>query len=311
MVTNCNAAGVAASPGGHVKTCVLVATITILSTTVPTLANSSELDGVSPVLTSFDSKPTFDVTRSENPWGVAFKATDDESGVMAASAIAVGPSGQRIFVSFQPAFPSTKLSGHLNIRSTSIHAYAFLEPGPYSFQSASLTDVRGNGAQYNEAQLAALGKTTFLVKNTKGFDITAPTLQSGKILTPTMSVTAKQPGALVSAWLGIAVDIADSGNSAVSGVWDAMVRFSLPSKPDVGFYLFGGDETASGQLHLPRATVRAGAQIPDNFPPGEYHLESIRIRDFAANTRLLRSTEFGGETDFSSYFPTTSITLTP
>jgi hypothetical protein len=48
-----------------------------------------------------------------------------------------------------------------------------------------------------------------------------------------------------------------------------------------------------------------------NSKPGVYELNSVRVLDRAANHSEYKSTKFGGETDFSQFFPSTTITLVP
>ena len=256
-----------------------------------------------PVLSAFSTQGSVDAAQPANVLAVGFKASDDLSGVYWGGAYAVGPNGQWVYVSFNSELPATKYSG--SMRSTS--QLAFLEPGTYMFTSAYVADVAGNVSYYDQEQLAALGRISFNVKNKGGFDAMPPGLLKGRILTPQVSLSAFHPGTEQPAFVGVTVDLSDSGNSAVAGVQNVYLQFCLLDRSNcLGLSSYGG---------VPRkavVTLRPSTQVfPGWAPEGEYHLDYVSITDFAGNSSFLSSTEFGGETDFSLSFPSTTITVTP
>lgn len=260
-------------------------------------------DVTAPAFTAFDSDASVDVTQTINPLVVRFKATDDLSGVSFGGAKAYGPSGQMVEVNFSRSAPSTNASGVM----LSYHVSAFMEPGTYVFKSAYLGDENYNYAQYDETALAALGRSTFTVKNHKGYDIVAPNLVSGKLKTPTISVSSHHPGTNVAPYAQVSLQASDSGNTAIAGVRDATAMFCTAGRAQC-FSVYSFDDLAPQDA---AARLTLGEQIQSYQAPGTYVLYQVSMSDYAGNRQTLTSQVFGGTTDFSLYFPSTAITLTP
>lgn len=259
------------------------------------------VDTTPPQLTKFDSVLTVDASKPIAP--ASFSAIDDKSGVLIGGGYAVGPSGQALYVSFSGGFPQRKLSGVMR-------AYGergYLEAGTYVFSWIYLGDVAGNYAYYDRDQLAALGNASMIMKNKNGYDALPPTLTSGQVLTPVVSLADKQPGTSSPAYMGISVRVTDVGTTAVAGVNYVSSRFCLLDESSC-FYLASG----AGQPGQAAAVLRLGGQVdPTTMKPGDYHLQSLYLSDNADNYRNLESTEFAGDTDFSTYFGSTVITVAP
>ena len=259
-------------------------------------------DITAPVLTSFSTQGSVDATLTANALTVAIKASDDLSGIYWGGAYAFGPNGQSVYVSFSSDFPANKYNGPM----WSTSQLAFLAPGTYTFDSAYVADVAGNVSYYDAAQLAALGRTSFTVKNKAGFDAVPPGLLKGRILTPQVSLGSFHPGTDQGPFAGVSVDLSDAGNTAVAGVQNVYLQFCVPGSSDcLGLSSYAGVPRKAAVTLRPSNRLYAGWG-----PEGEYHLYYISITDFAGNSSFLMSTEFGGETDFSLYFPSTTITVT-
>lgn len=265
----------------------------------PAFAN----DATAPKLVAFDSAHSVDVTLETNPLVVNFKATDDQSGVLFAGARAYGPSGQVVEVNFRRNSPSTSVTGVM----LSYNLPAFLEPGTYVFKSAYVGDVNYNYGNYDEAALAVLGRSTFVVKNTKGFDAVPPTLVRGKVLTPVVSLSSHHPGTDKALYVTVSLTAADTGNTVVAGVRTAIATFCQANKA----YCIDVYSSDSAAPREPTAKLTLGTQVSAYYLAGDYSLYQVQIFDYAANRLVLTSTAFGGETDFGLYFPSTSLTLTP
>jgi hypothetical protein len=255
-----------------------------------------------PVLTGFESNASVDVTLATNPLEVRFKATDDMSGVRYGGAKAYGPSGQMVEVNFSREVPSIHASGVM----LSYHLSGFLEPGTYVFKSAYVGDVNYNYTAYDEVALAALGRVKFTVKNEKGYDAVAPSLVGGKIKTPIVSVSAVQPGTDRGVYLYVSLTASDSGNTATAGVRDAVAEFCTANRANC-IDVFSADDLGPRDA---MAKLALGQEVR-NLQVGVYELYQVRLGDFAGNRQVLTSQVFGGATDFSLYFPSTTITLTP
>ncbi len=263
---------------------------------------ASAVDMTPPVVTAFDAPAVLDVTRADNPLHVKIEATDDRSGVASAIAYATGPSGQHVGAQLYVTLPAKKLTGAL----TGYDLTAFEAPGTYTFYALYVRDVAGNLTFLDQAQLANLGQSSFTVKNTRGFDAVAPTLLSGKILTPNVSLSSTVPGTDQPPFAGLSIVAGDSGNTAVAGVTSASVMFCTLDESNC-ISAWANDAHAPG---TPKVTLRLGTQL-SGVAPGEYHLYDIWLHDRGNNYQWLRSSKFGGSVDFGTYFPTTTITLVP
>lgn len=262
----------------------------------------ANLDITPPVLLSFKPEAVADATLPSGGFSIDLKASDDLSGIQWIHATAVGPDGT------QMAFSGWEYSAGKTL-SRSLHLdglWTYQRPGTYTFVSARLLDAASNAVDYDQAALAALGATSFTVKNKGGFDATPPRLVSGKVLTPTLSASAVHPGTEQAAKAGVEIVAVDAGNTAISGVGYVSLDFCVISG-EACFSLF-----SRGLEFKPvpdPVKLRLGASV--SVPPGDYRLRTVGINDQANNSLVLTSTEFGGTTDFSAYFPSVVITVTP
>jgi hypothetical protein len=179
----------------------------------------------------------------------------------------------------------------------------------WTIDEARVEDVVGNPGKYNQAQLAALGNTTFTVVNTGAYDAVAPTLTSGQIMTPTVSLSASAKGTANQApFIGVKLTAADTGSTALAGMAGAAVALcTAGNNPCLELWATPtGGSQATG-------TFFAGAQVSAalGHVPGEYQLYEVVLWDQAGNMRELVSKDYAGTTDFSTLFPTTKITLKP
>lgn len=263
-------------------------------------AHAGADDLTPPVLTAFNAAAK---AKAGGMLNASFSATDDMSGVLVFNAYAYNSTGGSISAGAYDNLPLTKQKG---AASGSINPYA--SPGSYTFDWAYLYDVAGNYTYLAGADLAALGNTVVTVTNATGYDATPPALSSGKVLTPTVSLSATHPGTNQAAYAGVELQATDAGGNVVSGLAWAWANFCLPDGSTC-FSVYG-NSYPTGQS---RSTVKLGAQPGNysNLTVGTYQLVSVQLVDNAYNVQYLTSTEFGGETDFSLYFPSTTITLKP
>ena len=236
------------------------------------------------------------------PLAVRLKARDDLSGVSAVAATAVDAAGHSFAFQTSLAFPRTAVDTPVGLALS-----PYLPAGDYRFVTVHLYDHAGNVSSYDADALAALGRTTVRVSNRGQTDAQAPTLLRGRVLTPTLSLTATHPGTHQPAFAGAAVRLADNGDQVTAGVRSVDLQFCRLDAA-VCFWIWAGqaipgraqDELVAG--YLPAAYTTE---------PGVYHLAAAWLQDHAGNLRQMRSTAFGGETDFGPLFDTTAITLTP
>ena len=264
-------------------------------------------DVTGPVLTAFNAPTSLNLSKSAAPFKVAVKATDDMSGVTGFTFYAYGPSGQAVYVNATSYFPSTSFNVPGSINGLS----RFIEPGTWNFIYGYGYDAAGNYSYFDQTALQALGNTAFTVVNNGGYDKVAPTLVDGKILTPTVSLSALVPGSTdAPPYVKIKVNTADTGNTAVSGVRQVYLYFCKVADPNVCIYPYARtDVTAQAAM-----TFNVGRQVSaaNGNVTGTYELSSVQVNDHAGNYNYYQSTLFGGSTDFSTFFPNgTSIKLKP
>lgn len=267
---------------------------------------SAGTDVTPPVLTLFNASATLNLGKSATPFKVGIKTTDDLSGLQYLSFRATGPSGQTLVGGVDPGYPSLAFTGNGGFPT----AGRFLEPGAWKITLAFGSDWAGNYFEVDEAALALLGNTSFTVVNNGGFDRVKPGLTSGKIQTPSVSLSSVAPGtAGVSPFVGVKLTATDAGNTALAGVRGATVQACQLADPAKCINLFG-QVVATG---LATATFSTKAQVAatQGNPPGDYILKKVVVSDHAGNETELLSTLFGGTTDFGTLFPTTVIKLKP
>lgn len=262
------------------------------------------LDTTPPVLTKFSAARSVDVSRPAAAALATISATDDLSGISGFLAMAIGPSGQTVLLTAYPR-AATKYSGTVGQGYT---LTGFEEPGSYTFTYANLHDVAGNSTYISQAQLVALGgRTGFTLMNRNGFDRTAPQLVKGKIVTSVASLSATHPGTTQPMQLRVNLDLTDAGDSALSGLDTANAEFCLADESQC-FHVFSHREPPRRAA----ATVTLARHLELGYhQPGEYHLRSLGARDYAGNWLYLVGTAFGGTTDFSTTFASTTITIRP
>jgi hypothetical protein len=269
-------------------------------------AATTAVDKTPPVVTAFNAETSFDAADVSADMGVSFKTTDDLSGLRSIAAGAHGPSGQQITVAYYESLPRTKASGLM----LSLSSMPYLEPGTYTFDGLYVTDLADNTRFYDAAAIAALGNSSFIVKNKRGFDTTPPTLTSGRILTPQVSLSATQPGTKQPRYVGVEIEAVDHGNTATSGFLGGYMTFCLLDNS--GCITLETTSADGARAGAASATVRFGTQLTySSLPTGDYHIASYHGADRAGNWQDLDSQEFGGETDFSQYFPSLVISIKP
>ena len=265
------------------------------------------VDVTPPVLTVFDAGTTFTVSKATPLFNVQIKATDNLSGLRSIIFWTTGPSGQRIPMVVTVEYPQKSLNRRVGY--SSLYAARLLQPGVWTIDEARIEDLAGNHRDYDQAALTARGNTTFMVVNPGTFDAVAPSPTSGQALTPAVSLSAVATGTTNQApFAGIKVVVADTGSTAMAGIAGAEAAFCIAgNNPCIEMLAANvGGTQATG-------TLFPGAQVATflGLVPGNYDLCDLGVWDQAGNPLHLSSVACGGATDFSLYFPTTRITLTP
>lgn len=269
-----------------------------------------------PQLLAFTLSGSVNATRNGQTVLAQLRATDDLSGVSACALRLVSPSGlQMIERWYNLGLPQKRFSSSLTIGSPSMFMGpsfdSYREPGDWVADQLILTDVNGNVASFSRAQLEQLsgGHASVRVSNSQP-DGVAPVLQSATVLTPQLSVSTPPRGSLGSPYAGVQLTVQDTGQPRVSGVGSVQLMYC---KPDgLGSCLetlqLAAEAPEFGQATL---TLQAGGRTW-YATPGLFHPHTITLQDVSGRVTVLRSLQFGGETDFSSFFTSGgSIELLP
>ena len=201
-----------------------------------------------------------------------------------------GPNGNQTYFSFDQGFEGNTHGTHV-VRDPGCGTYCFYyEPGTYTLIDAYIVDYAGNGTYYEGSQLASIfTKTSFTLINNGKPDITAPTIVSGKILTPTVSLSATRP--YFEAQLAVSDD--------VSGVDYADLVVTDPNG-DV-YYVNGNPSSPITKT----ANMQVFFDFSDTTPTGTYTITEAFIQDVAGNAVSVTSAS-----QIQSLFGTTTFTVT-
>jgi hypothetical protein len=269
-------------------------------------AAGTAVDTLAPVLTAFRVPPSVDVTAAGSDARVVFSATDDNSGVASGYGWVSGPNNALLWLWIGNGIASRAVNGGAGHLTTSPWAV----PGTWYVNGVVLRDMNGNSMSWNRSDLAAMGAVTqFTVVNPKGGDGVPPTLVGGWVRTPTYSLASIQPGtADTPAQFIVSVKVHDAGNGQVSGIRIANLVFCTADMSSC-LNTTSNDTLVSGIADGSLLTWQLPAQA--GVGPGTYRLREVDLYDYANNRTSLISTAFGGTTDFTPLFNTTTVTITP
>lgn len=264
------------------------------------------LDSTAPTVTAFNVGRRLDPSKTWNQVLVDITIKDALSGLSWAYADFVGPSGQWITLYMPYGYGQTVEEIH-----AALHMSPAYEPGTWKAYDLYGYDVAGNYFYKDQNALRALGNIQFKVSSTV-YDVTPPTLVSGTVSATSISLSTPWPGTESSGpFVTAKLAVTDAGNTGVSGPAYSYAQYCTQDL--VNCFGLGNDYYyyATTPYGVTSATQTLGTQLYDGFPTGEYHLYYVQLGDNAGNWISYTSSEFGGETDFSTLFNSTVITLTP
>jgi hypothetical protein len=251
-----------------------------------------------PVLTAFGVEGAVNLRKRGEQAVAHWTLTDDLSGGYYMYAQMTGPSGQVIAISRSIGYADTAWSDQ--------EAFALdqaAEPGSWVVDLAYVYDMRGNFNQYDAAALATLGNNVVEVKN-RSFDKTPPALVSGKVLTPTVTLSKNPPGMPYSFGddLKVRVSLSDTATgSIVSGPYYASLHFCVWEGDSCTYAIgLGAYSNVWGQA---QDTTVVGQRLTPGYPTGVYSLYQVYVQDNAGNVQYYTDINRGGETDFNTLFP--------
>jgi hypothetical protein len=259
-----------------------------LGATASMRRDSSALTGAK--LTTFTIGTSVDAGVADAQLRVDLTATDQIAGLTYMSVFASSANGtQSTTVAYVTGMPSGKVTATLGLPFN-----AFNAAGPWTVTEVDLYDAAGNAVYVDENALALLGPTTFTVANGSWEqDAKTPTISAGKILTPNVST------ATAAAYAGLQFTVSDTGTPKPSGPYTSSAEFCTLDFANC--FSMSLTQTYAG---LAKVTMKPAAQLYAGYPAGVYYLYTLYATDWAGNARYLTGADFGGETDFSTLFPT-------
>jgi len=270
----------------------------------PSAARQSyiKLDVDAPVLTSFTALSTdVDSSQPGAQLGYSYTGTDDYAGANTVwVSLRTDDYAGWTYLQADVGYPDTSLKGKVAVDALG------LAPGHWTVEYVNVSDAQGNTRYYSADDLRALGgQIDVQVVGSRG-DGQPPSVASGKILTPTVSKSALQKGTQYThALAGMKVKLKDTAETSVSGVRSVQAVFCSNAYWDC---LTLQASTTVRQL----TSLEFRPEVdPSSYGEGEYHLSTLTMTDWAGNTRTLTSVVDGGDTDFSTLFAGTTITLVP
>ena len=247
-----------------------------------------------PVLTHVHAGGKVDASKKGAQTVVSVAAKDNLTGVDQVSVTVQSPSGQQAWTTWSSPF--ARQHNQLDI---GVDMSAASENGEWRLVGVSVRDANGNTSNYDEAALASLGSTTFMVVKAAG-DLLSPSLAAGGVnLTPTVSRSTPPRGQLPGSptRVGVQLAVQDEG---VAGVANVHVEYCLDGGWDC-FYMEGGN-SVHGRNHL---KLTAGTHVWSYQSLGTYLPYQITVSDFSGNTRSY----YAWDTDFSLFIDAPSIEI--
>lgn len=236
------------------------------------------------ILSGSVTTPTVNVQAAPPPSpGVQFKFKTDESGLSYVYFDFTNGAGGMISVYFSAGnFPR---SGDYTVANSLLGL--FTPSGTYTLVSAGIVSSDGNSTGYDAQQAAALvSPSSFTVSNANPGDTTPPTALSGKILTPTISLSSARP--LFEANMVVTDD--------ASGVTSAQIQIQDPAGD-----LFIGSGSASMPITT-KSILHVGANLTTGAfgaapQTGIWTISNILMSDRAGNVVFLSPIQvFGSDT---------------
>lgn len=263
------------------------------------------LDTTPPVLISIHTAGSVNAQLPAQRISVSLNAKDDLSGIAYYYIEYSAPSGTQYVSRYKEvATPLVHITPTLTIGLPPFSNPGFTaydQPGTWRAVYFYAYDAAGNDVVLGASQLAALGSTTFTLTNNGGYDMVGPTFASGTINTPTIKRSKFAKGTTNPPYASANLSVTDAGNGVVSGTASGYLTFCHlnGSSCDDYIYMYGTTNQA-GQL---ANTMTVGQEISATQTLGQYVIYYMYLYDVAGNYTFLESTQFGGSTNFASYFP--------
>jgi hypothetical protein len=210
------------------------------------------------------------------------------SGLAGVTLVFTAPDGnESLSVNYAPQGLSTH--GAVEVQQPGSPPY-YSQPGKWQLVSGFIVDYAGNFVSYSQTQLATLFATPYITFVNNGpVDITPPTVTSGKILTPTVSLSSPAP--VFEATL--------TGTDDVSGLYQPYVGVEPPGSS------FSQVDQAPMPFPLLNGTGTAYSTLFTSQPKGIWRIAFYAFCDVAGNCFSDTSAK-----DIKNLFGTTKFKVT-
>jgi hypothetical protein len=181
-----------------------------------------------------------------------------------------GPSGQMLNFGYGVAPPGAETAGTITFANAGSPLSIYTQPGIWKMTSAYIVDLAGNQTNYTQSQLAALFPSlTLTIANPNPVDLIAPVVSSGKIETPTISLSSATPF----------VKVALTATDNLSGIYSTYLSLTEP-----GGVAYPGNAFVIQPTQTKAQTAIAGALLSaTGLPTGTWTISSYTICDVAQN----------------------------
>lgn len=264
----------------------------------------ADLDGTPPTLAAITVGTRVEIGTGGASLPVDIRLADDWSGLdrlMVGMQHEDGSMGVGYWFDTYWGSPAQHVKGRLWL-----DAFYHLKPGRYKVNEVYATDLAGNVATFDRAQLEALGGNLDFEVQNKQYDGTPPSLKKGKLLTPSVSRSSAWPGTASEPAMVVAEVVAtDPRQHHRSGANWVLITLCKNDGVTCLWVSGGGVDRAT------RSPLRLGATVRPEEELGTYHIRTVEVHDNMYNRTTYLSTRFGGTTDFRQYFPETQVEVTP
>jgi hypothetical protein len=278
-------------------------------------------DLTAPVIDSISVEGNPNVGLANPNVTVTLEASDDLSGVYEATIALQAPGSETFALEFHLGDHPLHLVRHQQVgvgrAGQGVGFYRFSEPGTWHVSRVHLEDLAGNVREYNAAELALLGNTSFQVTNAR-YDGVQPTLIKGEILTPVISLSSELP------FVQTSVTVKDAGTNAPSGVDYVALYYCLPPVVDfkcadylqsVGSFGTPAKSKATLATGYPAISILPGnvtrSEMPGTASVGTYELSHVIIVTIDGVNAGYYSPLIGGGHDLRQWFPSLTVTVVP
>lgn len=276
----------------------------------PSKLNISQRDGaldtIAPSINLMRLPAQWDMMQARNQIPLRIWASDDMSGLLSVGAALEGPTGQLVWLDDVQLPAPPNWAGVLAWNPDRLVA-----PGAWKINYVRVSDANFNSKTYSGDELNSFRNTQTRISNQQ-YDAQAPQFISGQVTTPQLSLSRVIPGSNGHAQfvaLRVRAQDVNPGGQA-SGLGAVSARLCVVGDRDCHYSMYvvgSGDGERTGAP----MDMDVAAPLPWDLLPATYEIREVSLLDNAGNQTFLTSAAYGGNTDFTKLFPTTTVKIKP